>query len=112
MDALLIKDDWQKEGGSLDLIDRMKAVAEKIAPDWAKHWITKTNWQGKNTRFVTPFPHPVAFYGNAKAEIYSIGPEIEGCPGVFPLTFNDGVPDELRHVDAVPAPVEAVGEAE
>ena len=96
MDALMFKGNWQHKGGSLDLVDGMQAIAKKIVPDWKKYWVTKTHWQGSNTRLVTPLPHPVVKYGPGKAEVYNIGSEIEGHPGVFPLTYKEGVPDELR----------------
>ena len=95
MDALLLKAGWKHSGG-FDMVDSIKELAKELVPDWKEVWVTKTYWQGANSRFVTPFPHPVAKYGPGKKLVYNVGKEIEGHEGVFPLTYKEGVPDEFR----------------
>ena len=92
MDALIFKGDWQNKGGSFDLIDEMKEIAREIAPDWPQYSVTNTSWLGSNSRFLTPFEHPVCSYGSANDKpVFSVGKEIEGYPGVFELSFLQGV---------------------
>lgn len=91
MDALLFKGEWRNKGGTWDLIDEIKAVAQKIAPDWPQHTITKTNWCEPNSRFVTPYENPVCCYGGEKKPVFVVGREIEGYEGVFELSYCDGV---------------------
>lgn len=91
MDALLFKGEWQNKGGSFDLVDEIREVAQKIAPDWPQYTITRTNWLGPNSRFMTPFEHPVCCYGAAKKPVFDVGEEVEGYEGVFELSFCKGM---------------------
>lgn len=91
MDALLFKGEWCTKGGTLDLVDEIKEVAKKIAPDWPQHTITRTNWCESNCRFVTPYENPVCCYGGEKKPVFDLGGEIEGFEGVFELSYCKGV---------------------
>ncbi len=97
MDALLFTDAWARKG-DMDLADEVLAIARDVAPELGKKpWLTMTNWKGANSKLVTPYSNPVVYYqNNGKQVVYDIGEEIEDQPGVFPLTYAEGVPDELR----------------
>lgn len=96
MDALLFADEWQEkaqsfEEGRFPLVDEIQGIAKVAAPDWPQYSITRTKWHGSNSRFVTPFEHPVAFFGPNKRPVFDKGKEIDGYPGVFELIYRPGV---------------------
>ena len=97
MDALLFAGEWQKkestisDEGGFTLVDEIQEIAAEIAPDWPQYSMTKTHFMGPNSRFVTPYEHPVCCYGKAKRPIFKVGKEVEGYEGVFELTYLKGV---------------------
>ncbi len=101
MDALLFAGEWQekqstREDGRFPLVDDMQEIAKQIAPDWPQYSITKTNYMGPNSRFVTPYEHPVCSFGAAKHPVFNVGEEIDGFPGVFELSYVAGIKPVLK----------------
>ena len=96
MDALIFAGEWQqkqgtREDGRFPLVDEMQEIAKQIAPDWPQYSITRTNFMGANSRFVTPYEHPVCSFGAAKHPVFAEAKEVEGHPGVYALTYRSGI---------------------
>ncbi len=97
MDALLFAGMWQEkqstisDEGRFPLVDEMQEIAQKIAPDWPQYSITRTAFMGPNSRFLTPYEHPVCCYGRSKKPVFVVGKEIDGYEGVFELSYCPGV---------------------
>ncbi len=96
MDALLFAGEWQgKQGtfveGKFPLVDEMQEIAKEIAPDWPQYSITRTAFMGPNSRFLTPYEHPVCCYGRSKKPVFVVGKEIESYEGIFELSYCPGV---------------------